>query len=83
MPLRPEPKTKHDVQENNSLNDSIFSDILGSDSVPESVDAVKMTSRPPICLDLVTDKLISHEALTDAQKNDPALEKCCVSDEKS
>ncbi len=42
-----------------------------------------MTSRPPICLDLVTDKLISHEALTDAQKNDPALEKCCVSDEKS
>ncbi len=75
-------QAKRDVQENNSFNDSIFLNILGSDLVPESVDGVKMTSRPPACFDFVTDKLISRGALVDVQKNDPTLEKC-VSAEKS
>ncbi len=75
-------QTKRDVQESTSLNDSMFTDILGSDLVPESVDTVKITSRPPVCFDLVTE-LISREALIDAQKNDPTLEKCRVSAEKS
>ncbi len=47
---------------------TMFSDILGRDLVPESVDTVKMTSRPPVCFDLVTDKLLSREALIDVQK---------------
>ncbi len=67
------------MQESTSLNDSMFSDILGRDLVPESADTVKMTSRPPVCFDLVTDKLLSREALIDVQKNDPTLEKCRVS----
>lgn len=72
-------QARHDLQENNSLSDSIFLDILGSDSVPESVDTVQMAPCLPVCFDLVTDILISCEASSYAQKNDPTLEKCCMS----
>ncbi len=36
-----------------------------------------------MCFDLVAYALISRESLSDAQKNDPTLEKCCVSAENN
>ncbi|KAI2644500.1 hypothetical protein H4Q32_028512 [Labeo rohita] len=59
-------QTKRDSQENNNLNDSIFCDILGNYSFPNSGEVVKLNSTSPVCFDLVTDMSISREALIDA-----------------
>ncbi len=67
VPLRPVPKLNVTCRKL-VLMTLFFSDILGSDLVPESVEGVKTTPRLPVCFDLVTDKLISREALIDAQK---------------
>ncbi len=37
----------------------------------------------PVCFDLVAYALISRESLSDAQKNDPMLEKSCVNAENN
>ncbi|KAL0152376.1 hypothetical protein M9458_052099, partial [Cirrhinus mrigala] len=74
-------QAKCDSQEH-YLNDSIFSDILGNESSPESVDAATSNPHPSVSFNLVTDMSISRKALIDAQKSDPTLEKCRVSAEK-
>ncbi len=48
-----------------------------------SFDVAETTQGSPVCFDLVADALISRESLSDAQKTDPTLEKCCVSDENN
>lgn len=67
-------QTKAD-QKSNCLHDAIFSQILGNDSLPESVDK-DPTTVASVRFDLGSDLQVSREALIDAQLSDSTLQKC-------
>lgn len=73
---------KCDRSENKCLNDSIFSQILGDDVLPESV-VKDQTATSSVRFDLGMDLPVSREALIDAQKGDPTLQKCRTNAEVS
>ncbi|KAK7166228.1 hypothetical protein R3I93_006107 [Phoxinus phoxinus] len=70
-----------DIQESNSLCDSVFSTILKTDILPDFPDLSETTSRSSVCFDLTADLRVSREALIEAQQTDLSLDRCRASAE--
>ncbi|XP_039548082.1 uncharacterized protein LOC120493504 isoform X2 [Pimephales promelas] len=74
-------QAKQDIHESNTLCDSVFSQILKTDVLPDSPDSTKTTLKASdgFDLSLISDLPISREILIEAQRNDLSLEKCRAS----